>query len=435
MNISIFGLGYVGCVSMGCLAQNGHKVIGVDVNDTKIDLINRGLPTIVEKDVDKIIAEQHKKGNIYATQNYREAILNTEISIICVGTPSTQNGHLNLEHIFSVAKQIGEVLKDKDEFHIVAIRSTVKPGTNQEVSRIIEEESNKKRNIHFAVLSNPEFLREGSAVYDYYNPPYTLIGHDNINAAKKLSELYSSIPAEIIFSEIKVAEIIKYVNNSFHALKVSFANEIGNICKALNIDSYEVMNIFMKDNKLNISPYYFKPGFAFGGSCLPKDLKGIKALAHDLYLDVPIINNIENSNNVQIKRAVDLLISIDKKNIGFLGISFKKGTDDLRNSPTIEVIEQLIGKGYHIKLFDKNVNLSRLTGANKEYIQMKIKHLEKLMVESVDLVVKESDVIVITQNEPEFKHIAQNEEDKIIVDFVRIDENIIGRKNYYGINW
>lgn len=435
MNISIFGLGYVGCVSLGCLAKNGHHVIGVDVNKTKVDQINSGRATIIEKDIGEIIEEQFRASRIKATQDYKQAVLNTDISIICVGTPSSHNGHLNLEHIFAVARQIGESLKEKDRFHIIAVRSTVKPGTSFEITKIIENVSGKEHNKHFSVLSNPEFLREGTAVYDYYNPPYTLIGHNNYEAACKLGEIYNNLPAEIIFTDVKVAEIIKYVNNTFHALKVSFANEIGNICKALGIDSHKVMEIFVKDDKLNISPYYLKPGFAFGGSCLPKDLKGIVALAHDLYIDTPIINSIEKSNNLQIKRVIDLIISFGKKNVGFLGLSFKAGTDDLRNSPTIEVVEALLGKGYNLRIYDKNVNLSRLIGTNLEFIENRINHLEKLIVKDIKKLTDLSDVIVITHDEPEYKLVAQNVDNKIIVDFVRLDNNILNKPNYYGINW
>lgn len=435
MNISIFGLGYVGCISLGCLAKNGHQVTGVDVNKTKVDQINSGKATIVEKDIGEIIEEQYKASRIKATLDYNEAVLNSDISIICVGTPSSKNGHLNLEHIFAVAKQIGESLKEKDEFHIIAVRSTVKPGTSYEIIKIIESTSGKEHNKHFSVLSNPEFLREGSAVYDYYNPPYTLIGHNNFEAASKLAEIYNGISAEIIYTDIKVAEFIKYVNNTFHALKVSFANEIGNICKAMGIDSHQIMDIFVKDNKLNISSYYLKPGFAFGGSCLPKDLKGIVAIAHDLYIDTPLINNIEKSNDLQIKRAIDLIMGFGKKKVGFLGLSFKAGTDDLRNSPTIEVIESLIGKGYDLKIYDKNVNLSRLIGTNREFIENRINHLEKLMVKDINNLVDNSDIIVITQNEPEYRLIALNENHKIIVDFVRLDNSILKKHNYYGINW
>ena len=281
MRISIFGLGYVGCVSLGCLAKNGHNIIGVDVNDIKVDLINNGKPTIIERDIDLIIEQQFKNKKIKATKDYKSAIKNTDISIICVGTPSTPEGHLNLEHIYKTAEQIGEAIKEKENFHIAVIRSTVLPGTNIKVGEIIEKTSGKQRNKGFAVVSNPEFLREGSAVEDYYNPPVTVLGSDNKKALNVLSKIYAKVNGPIEIVDIKVAEIIKYVNNSYHALKITFANEVGNICKRIGIDSHEVMRLFCMDKQLNISSYYFKPGFAYGGSCLPKDLKALQTLAHD----------------------------------------------------------------------------------------------------------------------------------------------------------
>ncbi len=435
MNISIFGLGYVGCVSLGCLAQNGHNVIGVDVNKTKIEQINSGKATIIEKDINEIVKKQFNKGNIRATSDYNDAVQNSEISIVCVGTPSSTNGHLELRFIFNVANQIGEVLREKKDFHIIAIRSTVLPGTADKFAQRIEKVSNKKRNIDFAVLSNPEFLREGTAVFDYYNPSITLIGTDNSKAAEKLAMLYHQLPAEIIITELKIAEIMKYVNNTFHALKISFGNEIGNICKELSIDSHKVMEIFVKDKQLNISSYYFKPGFAYGGSCLPKDLRALQTLAHDNYLQCPIIQSIDKTNALQIKKAIDLIIAHNKKNIGFLGFSFKAGTDDLRNSPSLKVIETLIGKGYEVKIYDKNVHISVLTGTNKKYIDSHIPHLSNLIVENIDELINNSEVIVVTTKEEEFSEKLINIHNKHIIDFVRIDERLLKKENYSGICW
>lgn len=436
MNISIFGLGYVGCVSLGCLAKNGHTVIGVDVNKTKVDQINSGIATIVEKEIDEIIKTQFHLGKIRATLNHEEAVINSEISIVCVGTPSSVNGHLNLNYILEVACQIGEAIAKIDSFHIVAVRSTILPGTIDKIGDLIEEKSSKKKNIDFAVLSNPEFLREGSAVYDYYNPPFTLIGSDNSKAAEKLSSLYKELLAEIIITDIKVAEIIKYINNTFHALKISFANEVGSICQKLNIDPFKVMDIFIKDKQLNISPYYFKPGFAYGGSCLPKDLKGLQTLAHDLYLNVPVIESIHKTNELQINKAVELIINLNKKKIGFLGLSFKAGTDDLRNSPAVILIETLLGKGYDIKIFDDNVQQSRLLGKNKEFIDIHIPHLSNLFVEKAADIIDFSDIIIIATKEKLFKEIlCEASNNKIIIDLVRLDEELLKKENYFGINW
>lgn len=435
MNISIFGLGYVGCVSLGCLAQNGHKVIGVDVSQNKVDLINNGKPTIIEKNIDQIIAEQYAKKTISATTKAHDAVLGSEISIVAVGTPSTPQGHLNLKYIFKVAENIGKSLKSKEGMHIVVIRSTVLPGTCDKVATIIEGVSGKKRNEGFAVVDNPEFLREGSAVADYFNPPLTLVGSDNIEAAQKVADLYMTLPGEKIITDLKVAEIMKYVNNTYHALKISFANEVGNICSELGIDSHQVMDIFCKDKQLNISNYYFKPGFAYGGSCLPKDLKGFQTLAHDLYVKTPVIDGIGLTNEKQIERAIDLILRYPNQKLGFLGLSFKAGTDDLRNSPAVRVIEVLLGKGAAIKIYDKNINTTVLTGTNKDYIDSRIPHLSKLLMNDLDELIEESDVLIVNTNEREFESKLDTVEDKTIIDFVRLSDNLLNKKNYLGINW
>jgi len=435
MNISIFGLGYVGCVSLGCLAKNGHNVIGVDTNLSKVEQINSGKATIIEKDIDVIIAEQRSAGHISATTDIALAIKGSEISIIAVGTPSTDKGHLNLQYIFNVAENIGEALKLKDKFHIIAIRSTIMPGTCDKFAAIVERISGKKRNEGFAIIDNPEFLREGTAVQDYYNPPLTLIGSDNKEAAEMVAELYRQLPGEIIIADLKVAEIMKYINNTYHALKISFGNEIGNICSELGIDSHKVMEIFCKDKQLNISPYYFKPGFAYGGSCLPKDLKGLRTLAHDLYIDVPVIDSIDKTNEIQIQRAVKLIYKHWDKKLGFLGLSFKAGTDDLRNSPAVSVIEALLGKGCDIVIYDNNINLARLTGTNKEFIDSRIPHLSSLLVSDPSQLIKDCDVIVVNNKEPEFSRLLAGVNNKTIIDFVRMDEIAVSKNNYVGINW
>src|ERR1035437_2650602 len=435
MKISIFGLGYVGCVSLGCLAKNGHYVIGVDTNPTKVEQINSGKATIIEKDVDTIIAEQRLSGHISATTDNQLAIKGSDISIIAVGTPSTDKGHLNLQYIFKVAENIGEALQHKDSFHIIAIRSTIMPGTCDKFEAIVEKISGKKRNEDFAIVDNPEFLREGTAVKDYYNPPLTLIGSDNLKAADKVAELYRQLPGEIIITDLKIAEIMKYINNTYHALKISFSNEIGNICSELGIDSHKVMEIFCKDRQLNISPYYLKPGFAYGGSCLPKDLKGLQTLAHDLYIDVPVIDGINKTNDLQIQRAIKLIYKYWDKKLGFLGLSFKAGTDDLRNSPTVSIIEALLGKGGDIVIYDKNINMAMLTGTNKDYIDSRIPHLSSLLVSDPAELINDCDIIVINTKEPEFVKLVSDIDVKIIIDFVRLNEAIISKNNYIGINW
>jgi GDP-mannose 6-dehydrogenase len=433
MKISIFGLGYVGCVSLGCLAQNGHNIIGVDIESSKVDLINQGKPTIIEKDIDKIIAEQHSLGRIKASNDVNDAVHNSDLSIICVGTPSAPEGHLNLNYIFNIAKEIGTAIKEKEGFHVIAIRSTVLPGTNMKVGEIIEMSSGKKRNISFSVVSNPEFLREGTAVFDYYNPPYTVIGSDNEKAMSIMKEIYSQVSGPIEIVEIKVAEMIKYVNNSYHALKVVFGNEIGSICKKLGIDSREVMRLFCLDTKLNISPYYFKPGFAYGGSCLPKDLKALNTIAHDYYIDVPVLNSIEPSNNKAKEYLLDSILKKGKLRVGIMGISFKAGTDDLRYSPIVDVIEKLIGKGYEVKVFDQNVHFSRLIGKNKSFIKQYLPHLNNLLIDNMQEVADWAELVVLTNNDKIYKELKISSS-KAIIDLVRFPE-FMPLPGYEGVLW
>ena len=443
MKISIFGLGYVGCVGIGCLSKQGHTLVGVDVSDIKVDLINQGKPTIVEKDIDALIYEGHQEGRIRATKDYRDAVLNTDISFLCVGTPSSDNGHLDLTYILQTAHQIGQALKEKEGFHIVVIRSTVFPGTNAKMTAIIEQESGKKHDVDFAVVSNPEFLREGTAVQDYLNPPLTVLGSSCPQAIEQMKNLYQGLnnaPIEVV--EIGVAEMIKYVNNSYHALKVVFANEVGNICKKLGIDSHEVMRIFCMDKQLNISPYYFRPGFAYGGSCLPKDLKGLKTLAHDLYLETPVLNAIEHSNELHILQVIKHIEQLDeqrsyqgqdKMKIGVLGLSFKAGTDDMRNSPIVNVIEALHGKGYDIRIFDKNVSMSRLIGKNKSVITSKLPHLNMMLQEDINEVTQWADCIIIANKDEAFTKV-QISLGTHVIDLVRIKE-LEALGGYQGLCW
>jgi GDP-mannose 6-dehydrogenase len=424
-------------VSIGCLAKNGHRCIGVDLNDVKVDFINSGRASIIEKEIDIIIAQQHRAGRISATTDFLDAVKNSGVSIICVGTPSTNNGHLNLSAIYKVAEEIGQGLKQKDTFHVVVIRSTVLPGTNEKVNNIIENISGRKEEKHFAVVSNPEFLREGSAVNDFYNPPYTLIGTTSRRAADILKQIYLGIEAPFIVTDIKIAEMIKYVNNAFHAHKIIFANEIGNICKKMEIDSHKLMDLFCMDTKLNISPYYLKPGFAYGGSCLPKDLKALKTIAHDHYVECPVLESIQRSNEFQKKVVLEQIMQFEKDKIGFLGLSFKGGTDDLRNSPILDIIEILLGKGLNIRVYDQNVRLSELMGANREYILKKIPYVSKFIVETSAEIIDHADVIVIVNKEKEFETILTDVPEHIILyDLVNIDvPHKQLRKNYTGIAW
>lgn len=441
MNISIFGLGYVGCVGAACLAKLGHKVIGVDVNENKVRLMNEGKPTIIEEGIAELCQEAHDKGLMSATTVASEAIAQTEISFIVVGTPSSPEGHLNLNYIYNVAGRIGRALKEKKErgeikeMHLIAIRSTVLPGTNKKVGEIIEEESGLKRDVDFTIVSNPEFLREGTSVEDYFNPPLTLIGTNIPFAEEKFREMYKDIPAEFICTDIKVAEMMKYVNNTYHALKIVFGNEVGNICKSVGVDSHKVMEIFCKDKQLNISPYYFKPGFAYGGSCLPKDMKALKTLAHDNYVEVPVIESIFQSNENQKKRAVQLIMNQGQRKVGILGLSFKAGTDDLRCSPIVDVVESLLGKGFEIRIYDRNVKISELTGTNKDFIMAKIPHLQHFVTADLDSVCQNSDVLVVTNKEKDFEDVLKKYPGKIVIDLVRQWKEVDYNGKYEGISW
>jgi len=430
-------LGYVGTVSAGCLAQSGHEVIGVDPVATKVDLINQGQSPIIEAEINEIIASAVKSGRIRATQDATQAILDTELSFICVGTPSQANGNLDLSYIRRICEQIGEALNQKSDRHTVVIRSTILPGTMRNiVIPVLQEKSGKEAGTDFGVCHNPEFLREGSAVKDFNFPPQTVVGEIDRKSGDALAELYKNIDAPLVRTDLETAEMVKYVNNSWHALKIGYANEIGNLCKAFSIDAHQVMKIFCQDTKLNISPAYLTPGFAFGGSCLPKDLRAIsyQAKMHDLQL--PILTSILPSNEMQVAKGLELIMRRGHKQIGILGFSFKAGTDDLRESPVIEVIERLIGKGHDLRIYDKNVKLARLVGANRDFILNRIPHISRLMVDDVDTVLKHAQTVVIGNNDPEFRQVPSRlREDQYLVDFIRILPGKSQNGKYDGICW
>lgn len=435
--ISIFGLGYVGTVMAACLARAGHLVTGVDTNRTKVEIFNQGRSPIIEKDLDPLIAAGVREGRLRATADGRASILDSDISFICVGTPSNPNGSLDLKFIERVTFEIAEVLKDKTGPHIIAIRSTVLPGTTEmTVIPILERVSGKKAGRDFGVIVNPEFLRESSAVDDFYNPPKTVIGASEDRDAERIAAIYQGIKAPLVKTSLRVAEMIKYADNAFHALKVVFSNEMGNICKALDIDSHEVMNIFCRDTKLNLSPYYLKPGFAFGGSCLPKEVRALLYKAKTLDVDVPMLKAVLESNELQVKLAVRHIIHLGKKRIGVLGFAFKAGTDDLRESPIVDLIEILLGKGYPIKIYDQQVSLAKIFGANKEFIEKRIPHIADLMVNDLENVVRNSEVIVIGNKSEEFAGIMPLlREDQHVLDLVRIQETVRTKARYEGICW
>jgi GDP-mannose 6-dehydrogenase len=436
MRISIFGLGYVGCVSAGCFAKNGHTVVGVDVAPAKRDILMQGRAPVIEKDLDEIIAEGVTNGRLTAVASAAEAVNTTDISLICVGTPSNPNSSLNLEYVQRVCEEIGTALRHKDDRHIVCVRSTMVPGSTERVvipglrkglGGIIPD--------HVEVAVNPEFLREGTAVYDFFNPPKTVVGSDRESTANTIVDLYKGIEAPVFKTPIKVAETVKYVDNVFHAVKISFANEIGSICKSVGVDSHEVMNIFTADKKLNISPAYLKPGFAFGGSCLPKDVRALVYLGRSNDLDLPMLSSLLASNDNQIERASQMILSRGKKKLAFLGMSFKPGTDDLRESPLVRLIEQCLGKGYDLRIFDQSVSLARLTGANKAYIEKEIPHISRLLSTNLDEVIAFGEVIVVGHRTKEFAAaLEKSAGTREIIDLARVFDTL-PRKNYEGLNW
>jgi GDP-mannose 6-dehydrogenase len=414
-------------------------VIGVDVSQSKVDLINKGVATIVEHGISELVAEMHTAGRLRATTSVEDAVLASDISLVCVGTPSAANGSLDLSYVERVSEQIGTVLRKKPgRRHVIVIRSTVLPGSTHDlVVPALERASGMKAGVGFGVSMNPEFLREGTSIKDFYDPPFSVIGADDQETAKALSALYDTVDAPVHVVEIRVAEMLKYACNSFHGVKVGFANEIGNICKALNVDSHEVMRLFCLDTKLNISPYYLKPGFAFGGSCLPKDLRAITYKGRQLDVPTPMLAATLESNQNQIARACDMILATGAKKVGILGLAFKAGTDDMRESPMVTVVERLIGKGIQLAIYDREVSASRLVGANKEYIEREIPHIWQMTKPSIDEVLSVSDVVVIGNGSPEFRSIEPKLRDgQFVIDFVRaFGSRRSDGETYDGICW
>ncbi len=436
--VSVFGLGYVGCVSAACFAKEGHAVTGVDVATTKVDLINAGQSTIVEEGIADLVRSMVQSGRLRATTSVAEAVLNTEISLVCVGTPSRPNGSLDLSYVERVAEQIGAVLAAKEAYHVVVIRSTVLAGTMHDlVVPALERTSGKKAGEHFGVVSNPEFLREGTSIKDFYNPPFTLIGADEPRAAEAVAALYAGIDAAVHVVPVRVSEMVKYACNAFHGLKVSFANEIGNICKALDVDSHEVMRLVCEDKKLNISPAYLKPGFAFGGSCLPKDLRAITYKAQEHDVQVPLLRATLETNQLQVERAFKMVEQAGNRRVGVLGLAFKEGTDDLRESPLVALVERLIGRGYQVKVFDRYVVEAEIVGANRAFIEREIPHIWELVTNEMEPVIAHAETLVIgTPLAREGASANGALDGKQVVDLVRLLEyrEATGER-YHGLSW
>lgn len=438
MRISVFGLGYVGCVSAACLASRGNDVIGVDVNPTKVDLIMGGHAPVVEERIGELTAEVVASGKLRATTDVAEAVANSDISLVCVGTPSAPNGSLSTTYLERVAEEIGEAIARRDTRHTIVFRSTMLPGTCLNLLvPILEKASGKTAGVDFGVAVNPEFLREGTSVRDFFDPPKTVIGELDESSGDAVATLYEGLPGDIFRVPIPVAEITKYADNSFHALKIGFANELGAICGALGLDSHRVMDVFLADRKLNISPAYLKPGFAFGGSCLPKDLRGLVHAAHRADVSVPILAHVLPSNEEHLKRAFDLVVRTGQRKVGLFGLSFKPGTDDLRESPMVELAERLLGKGYDLRIYDANVSMSRLLGANREYIEQRLPHLGSLLAGSVDEVLDHADVFLMASADPDVLAALPPGGGRTLIDLIRLPDADIRRddKGYVGLAW
>ena len=396
MKIAVFGLGYVGVVSAACLARDGHSVVGVDPNALKVDFLREGKSPIVEPGLGELIVAAVTAGRLVAGSDPATAVAQCDVLLVCVGTPGQPNGSLDLSYVRRVVQQIGEQLAGTAAYKVVVIRSTLLPGSMQSVViPILEESSRRQAGRDFGVCINPEFLREGSAIYDYDHPPKTVIGASDERAAATVRELYAGLSAPLILTDLRTAEMLKYIDNSWHALKVTFANEVGRLCKSMGVDSRLAMRLFCMDTKLNISSAYLRPGFAFGGSCLPKDVRALTYQGRLLDVDTPVLSSILASNQLHIDHALALIRATGRRRVGLLGLSFKEGTDDLRESPIVTLAEQLIGKGYELAVYDQNVNLASLMGANREYILNHIPHIGRLMVDRPERLLEHADVVVI----------------------------------------
>ena len=438
MKISVFGLGYVGCITAACFASEGHDVIGVDINSGKVDDINAGNSPLVEKGLTERISEAVSQNRLRATLSAEDAILQTDVSFLCVGTPSRRNGSVDTCFLESVSKEIGEGLKKKDGRHVIVNRSTSPPGTLNMLGEIIQNVSGKRQGQDFFLVSNPEFLREGTAIADFYEPPYTVIGMDHeVNgwAGDVMKDIYGFISAPVVFLSVEEAELIKYANNYFHALKITYANEIGRISKQVGVDARKIMDLVVEDKKLNLSPYYMKPGFAFGGSCLPKDLRALSHFTKINDTAVPLVDAIIKSNDDHIDHAFELITGNGRSRVGFIGLSFKPDTDDLRESPAVRLAERLIGKGYPLKIYDPNVYNRNLIGSNREFILQQLPHFFDLLTEDLSNLIKQSEIVVVTQRIEISADMLGLMKDKYVVDLVGWDELKGYCGKYEGICW
>jgi len=439
LSISVFGLGYVGSVSAACFASMGHRVIGVDVNPSKVEMMEDGRSPIIEARMNELVAEAHAAGRLHATTDSIAAVLESDVSFVCVGTPSLRQGKLDLSHIEKVAREIGTALRQKKSPHAFVLRSTVLPGTTENVVRpILEEASGKRVGTDFTLAYNPEFMREGSAVADFLQPPYTILGAGDAAQLSVVRELYKSTPGKLFETSIAVAEMVKYLSNAFHAVKVTFANEVGTLCKHLGVDAQAVTEIFTSDTRLNISPAYLSPGFAFGGSCLPKDVRALTYRAKELDLKLPMMESLLPSNVEHVERAVEAVMRTGKRKVAQLGLSFKAGTDDLRESPQVQLVKRLLGEGYTVKVWDRDVSLGRLAGSNRQYIEEVIPHIGSILSADLEEVLRGADVVILGNKSVGKDELGKHlRADQIVIDLVHLDKarRPSGVSAYEGICW
>jgi GDP-mannose 6-dehydrogenase len=438
MDISIFGLGYVGAVSLACLARDGHRVVGVDVDQAKLDLIAAGRTPVVEEGMVDLMAAAVASGRVAVTRDERDALMRSEVSLICVGTPSAPNGSQDQSAMLRLAKDLGAALRAKSSSHVFVFRSTLVPGTVEDVLRpILEAESGKKEGTDFHVCFQPEFLREGTSIRDYDKPPFTVVGANAAAASDKLRELFGHLQCEFITTSVRAAEMVKVCCNNFHALKITFANETARLCESLGVDAFEVMSLLCKDRQLNISPAYLKPGFAFGGSCLPKELRATMHLARMRDVELPVIAGILPSNRVHLEHAIDKVLATGRRRIGMIGLSFKAGTDDLRESPLVLLAEHFIGKGLSLAIYDPEVHLSKLLGANRRFIEQRVPHLGELLHRDLAEVIAGAEVLVVGLNDA--ATVAALHEraraDQLVVDLVGFARRPDLRAEYAGLCW
>lgn len=438
MKISVFGLGYVGAVSSACMARDGHDVLGCDIDDAKLELIRSGESPIVEEGMAELMASSAASGRLRVTSDAAEAIAETDVSFLCVGTPSLPNGGQDLTAIERLCEQLGAAMKDKDEFHVFVVRSTVLPGTVDTVVRpTLERHSGKSSDEAFAVCFQPEFLREGSSIKDYDNPPFTVVGTRSDRAGSMLRDVFGHLPCAYTVTDIANAELLKYCCNIFHALKITFANEVGRVGQHLGVDPHAVMRLVCQDTSLNISPAYMRPGFAFGGSCLPKDLRALLHIAKHGDVEIPMLQGILPSNNHHVERAVDWVLGTKARSVGMIGLSFKSGTDDLRESPLVTLAERFIGKGLDLKIHDPEVQLARLRGANKRYIEEAIPHIGRLLTAEVDEVVTQSEVVIVGLTDPDLLDAVYRgtKPEQWVLDLVNMRGKDRVRARYHGVCW